>query len=266
MAEDCYQAKECYVEMQTNIGTIIVELDYQNAPITANNFIKYAKNGFYTNTLFHRVINDFMIQGGGVSKFTGEFKNPTMSPIKNEASNGLSNLTGTIAMARTSDPNSATSQFFINTNDNLFLDYGSSSNPDGYAVFGNVVKGMEVAGKIENKPTYRTNEIDFPLEMVYIEKIFTSSSYDANVAKIRVSRSGSGTVISDIGGLNCGSICSLSRTANGQIKLTATAATGGLFAGWRGDCQGLNRTITLDLSKGNHNCTATFVKPITTAQ
>ena len=121
------------VEMKTNQGTIVLELDAAKAPVTVANFVQYAKEGFYNGTIFHRVINGFMIQGGGFEP--GMKEKSTHSPIQNEAKNGLKNATGTIAMARTNNPNSATAQFFINLVDNRMLDY---PNPDGagYAVFG----------------------------------------------------------------------------------------------------------------------------------
>lgn len=139
------------VALETSLGEIIIELNEEKAPITTENFLKYVNDGFYSNTIFHRVIPGFMIQGGG---FTADmqYKTPTYPAIKNEADNDLKNARGSIAMARTNDINSATSQFFINVVDNKFLDYTSPSNY-GYAVFGNVVKGMEVADKIVARPT-----------------------------------------------------------------------------------------------------------------
>jgi len=133
------------VEMKTNQGTIVLELDAAKAPVTVANFVQYAKEGFYNGTIFHRVINGFMIQGGGFEP--GMKEKSTHSPIQNEAKNGLKNATGTIAMARTNNPNSATAQFFINLVDNRMLDY---PNPDGagYAVFGKVTQGLDVVQKI----------------------------------------------------------------------------------------------------------------------
>ena len=138
------------VTIHTSMGNIIVELYSQKAPITVKNFLKYTKTHFYAGTIFHRVIKGFMIQGGG---YTTNFKEKQgFAPIKNEASNGLKNTIGTIAMARTSDPNSATSQFFINVANNNFLNYNGPSTP-GYCVFGKVVKGMDVVNKIADLPT-----------------------------------------------------------------------------------------------------------------
>lgn len=141
------------VKLVTNMGDIVIQLDPVHAPKTVANFLAYVKSGFYDGTIFHRVIPGFMIQGGG---FTREFKRkPTRPPIPNEATNGLKNLEGTIAMARTQEVQSATSQFFINTADNLPLDHRGNSDRDyGYAVFGKVVSGMDVVHRIEHLPTY----------------------------------------------------------------------------------------------------------------
>lgn len=140
------------VRLDTSLGTITVELADDKAPKTVENFLVYAREGFYDGTIFHRVIDGFMIQGGG---FTASFQQkPTRPPIPNEANNGLKNLRGTIAMARTSDPGSATAQFFINVKDNPALDYRASTPQGwGYAVFGKVVDGMETVDKIRKVPT-----------------------------------------------------------------------------------------------------------------
>lgn len=144
------QAKD--VVLHTNYGDITVALDEQNAPVSSQNFVHYAQKGFYNNTLFHRVIDGFMIQGGGFS--AGMQQKTTDAPIKNEADNGFKNQRGTIAMARTSDPNSATSQFFINLKDNDFLDFKEKSAQGyGYAVFGRVTQGMDVVDKIAKVST-----------------------------------------------------------------------------------------------------------------
>lgn len=139
-----------YAIMKTNYGTMKIELYPNKAPITVANFVKYANSGFYNNTIFHRIIPGFMIQGGGFN-INGTEK-PTMAPIKNEANNGLKNLRGTIAMARTSAINSATAQFFINLVNNSFLNYKNNQNY-GYAVFGKVIEGMNVADKIAQVKT-----------------------------------------------------------------------------------------------------------------
>jgi cyclophilin family peptidyl-prolyl cis-trans isomerase len=136
------------VRMTTSMGVIEIELDAKRAPATVKNFLGYVDSGFYNGTIFHRVIPGFMVQGGGMTP--GMKEKPTASKIQNEAGNGLKNLTGTLAMARTSDPHSASAQFFINTVDNAFLDH-TAKNPQGwgYAVFGKVTKGMDVVKKIE---------------------------------------------------------------------------------------------------------------------
>ena len=139
-------AKAPHVLLDTTNGQIEIELDPVKAPISTKNFLDYVNSGFYTNTIFHRVIPGFMAQGGG---FTPQMQQKeTKAPIKNEHKNGLANVRGTLSMARTSVPDSATSQFFINVKDNDFLDQG-----DGYAVFGKVVKGMDVVDIIVNSPT-----------------------------------------------------------------------------------------------------------------
>lgn len=139
------QKEKVMVEMETSMGKIVLELDAAKAPKTVANFLEYAKAGFYNGTIFHRVIDGFMIQGGGFDeKMTQKATRP---PINNEASNGLSNAPMTIAMARTNDPNSATAQFFINLVDNKRLDYVPNGSP-GYAVFGKVVQGEDVVRKI----------------------------------------------------------------------------------------------------------------------
>lgn len=155
------------VEFKTNQGTIEVELFEQQAPKSVANFIAYVKRGDYDKTVFHRVIDGFMIQGGGFdAKMT---QKPTQAPVENEARNGLKNSTGTLAMARTRDPHSATSQFFINLEDNASLDYPA---PDGwgYAVFGKVSKGMEVVRQIAKVPTGNVGfHQNVPLTPVVIE-------------------------------------------------------------------------------------------------
>ena len=159
------------VEIATTLGSITVELNQEKAPKTVENFLSYVKSGFYDGTIFHRVIEGFMIQGGGMDK---DMKTkPTHPSIENEASNGLSNLFGTIAMARTSDPHSATAQFFINTEDNRGLDFQSETEEGwGYCVFGEVVEGIEVVNTIEEQTTTtRNGHQDVPEEIIYIKKI-----------------------------------------------------------------------------------------------
>ena len=139
------------VRLDTSLGAIVIELDAAKAPKSVANFVEYVKAGHYDGTIFHRVIPDFKIQGGG---FTPEMQQkPTRAPIPLEARNGLSNVRGSVAMARTSDPNSATAQFFINIKDNAFLDAANARDGAGYAVFGKVVSGMDVVDKIWAVPT-----------------------------------------------------------------------------------------------------------------
>jgi peptidyl-prolyl cis-trans isomerase B (cyclophilin B) len=159
------------VVIETSMGNITVELFQDLAPKTVANFLEYVKAGFYSDTVFHRVIKGFMIQGGGLTSAMEQ--KPTRSPVENEASNGEKNVRGAVAMARTSDIHSATAQFFINTVNNPFLDHRSTS-PDGfgYCVFGKVSAGMEVVDKIENTPTgnkgmYR----DVPMQPVIIKGV-----------------------------------------------------------------------------------------------
>lgn len=158
------------VRMQTTHGDIVLELNEEKAPETVANFMSYVRDGFFDNTLFHRVINGFMIQGGGFEP--GMQPKSTNAPIKNEADNGLPNETGTIAMARTQDPHSASSQFFINVNDNTFLNHQSPTPQGwGYCAFGKVVEGMDTVNKIkEVDTTTRAGHGDVPVEDVVIEK------------------------------------------------------------------------------------------------
>ncbi len=163
------------ITIETNHGDITVELFEEKAPQTVDNFLRYLKINHFDNTLFHRVIPNFMIQGGG---FDTDFKQKaTMSPLENEADNELSNEIGTIAMARTNDPHSATSQFFINTADNSFLDYKSRSTQGwGYCVFGKVTEGMDTIEKISAVSTGRQQgHQDVPKEQVLIKSIRKNS-------------------------------------------------------------------------------------------
>ncbi|MGR3806445.1 peptidyl-prolyl cis-trans isomerase B (cyclophilin B) [Pasteurella testudinis DSM 23072] len=165
------------VTLHTNFGDIKIALNTEKAPITSENFLNYCKKGFYDNTIFHRVIDGFMIQGGGME--VGMKEKATDAPIQNEANNGLSNKKGTIAMARTSDPHSATAQFFINVADNNFLDYRGKKMYDrdvvqewGYAVFGEVVEGMDVVEKIRKVKTGNHGfHQDVPKEDVIIQSV-----------------------------------------------------------------------------------------------
>ncbi|MCP8898054.1 peptidylprolyl isomerase [Gilvimarinus xylanilyticus] len=159
------------ITLHTNYGDITLELDFDKAPQTAANFKEYAENGFYDATIFHRVIDGFMIQGGGMDENMQQKE--TRAPIENEADNGLKNDKGTVAMARTGDPHSATAQFFINVNDNDFLNHtGKNMQGWGYCVFGKVTQGMDVVEKIKNVPTGTSGfHQDVPTETVLIEKV-----------------------------------------------------------------------------------------------
>jgi len=162
------------ITLHTNFGDIKLELDFDKAPKTCANFIAYAKDGFYDGTIFHRVISNFMIQGGGFDKDMKQ--KPTKATIENEADNGLKNNNGTVAMARTTDPHSATAQFFINVKDNDFLNHsGKNAQGWGYAVFGKVSDGMDVINKIKAVRTGSQGfHQDVPAEPVIIEKVTVS--------------------------------------------------------------------------------------------
>ncbi len=158
------------VKLHTNHGTLTFELDAKRAPGTVANFLEYVKSGHFNNTLFHRVIDGFMIQGGGFEP--GMKQKPARAPVKNEADNGLKNASYTVATARTSDPHSASAQFFINVADNAFLDYKSPTAQGwGYCVFGKVTSGTEVVDKIKGVKTGRSGpHQDVPVEDVIIER------------------------------------------------------------------------------------------------
>ncbi len=162
------------ITLHTSHGDIVIKLDDINTPETAKNFLSYAKNGFYTGTIFHRVINGFMIQGGGFDATMSQKQ--TGPQIKNEANKGGKNKRGSIAMARTSDPHSATAQFFINVADNDFLDFKTeNANGWGYCVFGEVTEGLDVVDKIKQvKTTSRNGHQDVPVENIVIENVTVS--------------------------------------------------------------------------------------------
>ncbi|HIJ61254.1 MAG TPA: DUF4214 domain-containing protein [Rhodospirillaceae bacterium] len=182
------------VTINTSLGSIDVELFTTKAPITVNNFLTYAHNDFYDNTIFHRVVSGFVDQGGG---YTSQLQlKATLPPIALESQNGLSNLHGTIAMARTSDPNSATSQFYFNAVDNSFLDYVNASSP-GYAVFGGVIQGIDVVDQINRVPV---NSNSVPLTPVVIQSVITTMCYPGSVGNYTIS------------------------TSNGQLSVAANAA------------------------------------------
>lgn len=159
------------IKLNTSMGVISIELDTEKAPKTAANFLQYARDGFYDGTIFHRVISNFMVQGGGMQP--GMIEKQTREPIKNEADNGLSNVIGSLAMARTQDPHSATAQFFINIADNAFLNHTAPNAQGwGYCVFAKVVDGMDVVEKIKAVPTGNAgHHQDVPTEDVVIESV-----------------------------------------------------------------------------------------------
>jgi peptidyl-prolyl cis-trans isomerase B (cyclophilin B) len=163
------------VTFHTNHGDIVINTFADKAPVTVENFLNYCHKGFYDNTIFHRVINDFMIQGGGFEPGMNQKK--TDAPIKNEANNGLKNTRGMLAMARTNDPHSATAQFFINVTDNDFLNFRSESPNDwGYCVFAEVIEGLDVVEKIKNVATSRSGmHQDVPKEDVIIKNVTVSA-------------------------------------------------------------------------------------------
>jgi len=170
-AEKTKMENKIKVLLETNYGDITIELDKEKAPVTVENFLSYVDTGFYDGTIFHRVIDNFMIQGGGFTPNMEQKK--TKDPIKNEAKNGLLNEVGTIAMARTNIVDSATSQFFINVNNNDFLDHkGDNPSGFGYAVFGKVVEGMPVVNRIKAaSTTNKSGSQDVPTEPIIIKKV-----------------------------------------------------------------------------------------------
>ncbi len=165
------------ITLRTNMGDIAIELDFDKAPLSAANFLQYARDGFYNGTIFHRVINGFMVQGGGMDSDMNQKEG--RAPIENEADNGLKNEIGTLAMARTNDPHSASSQFFINVADNQFLNH-SGKNPQGwgYAVFGKVVDGMDVVNAIKEVRTGSSGfHQDVPADAIEITETLISDAY-----------------------------------------------------------------------------------------
>ena len=166
------EEKTVYVLMTTSMGDITIELNNEKAPISTQNFLSYVDSGHYAGTVFHRVIDGFMVQGGGYDENLE--KKPTRNAIPNEADNGLKNVVGTVAMARTNDPHSATAQFFVNVKDNAFLDHKEKAGPGwGYAVFGKVTSGMDVVNQIKGVTTGSKGSFakDAPLENVVIKSI-----------------------------------------------------------------------------------------------
>lgn len=164
---------------KTNVGDIHIELDFEKAPLSAANFLAYAKSGYYDGTIFHRVIDNFMVQGGGFK--SGMQQKTAGKPILNEADNGLPNAIGTLAMARTSDPHSASAQFFINVADNAFLNHKSKTSQGwGYAVFGKVTEGMDVVNRIKQcKTGYVAGHQDVPIDEILINSTTVTESSPA---------------------------------------------------------------------------------------
>ncbi|GAB1270200.1 peptidylprolyl isomerase [Aurantivibrio infirmus] len=164
------------ITLHTTMGDIVLELDHENAPKTAANFKQYAEEGFYEGTIFHRVIDNFMVQGGGMDENMAEKE--TRDSIENEADNGLKNNVGTVAMARTMEPHSASAQFFINLKDNDFLNHSDKSTQGwGYCVFGKVVDGMDTVEKIRSVPTGTKGfHQDVPVDFIVIEKVTVAYS------------------------------------------------------------------------------------------
>jgi peptidyl-prolyl cis-trans isomerase B (cyclophilin B) len=164
------------IVLKTNYGDITIELDFEKAPISSANFLQYAKSGFYDGTIFHRVIDNFMVQGGGFT--SGMKQKDNGKPVINEADNGLTNDVGTLAMARTSDPHSATAQFFINVSDNTFLNHKNKTSQGwGYAVFARVVDGTDVVNKIKQCPTTsKSGHQDVPVDEIVINSVVVEDS------------------------------------------------------------------------------------------
>jgi peptidyl-prolyl cis-trans isomerase B (cyclophilin B) len=169
------------IVFKTNYGDIHIELDFEKAPISAANFLAYAKSGYYDGTIFHRVIDNFMVQGGGFK--SGMQQKTAGKPIQNEADNGLQNAIGTLAMARTSDPHSASAQFFINVADNAFLNHKSKTSQGwGYAVFGKVTEGMDVVNRIKQcKTGYVAGHQDVPIDEIVINSTTVTENSPAKV-------------------------------------------------------------------------------------
>ena len=273
------------VEMQTNLGSITLQLNLDKAPISSKNFLDYTNKGFYKNTVFHRTVKQgiSIVQGGGLDAQTITFKK-TATPIKNESSNGLSNLKGTVAMARTAEPNSATSQFFFNFEDNLGLNKSSDLPAGaGYAVFANVIGGMDIVTQIGGLATLKTSYssdgtpylstvtdcgFNFCLKKVIIENIYTSKVVDSTSSITRVTVNGTGGKITSLpAGISCTSTskaasktCVLTKALGTPVNLISTPSKGYEMRGWSGDCQGFTTPLVLDTKTKNNNCTATFAK------
>lgn len=268
------------VEMQTSIGTVTIQLNWDKAPISSQNFVDYVKSGFYNGTFIHRAVKDFVIQGGGMDAKTMTFKT-TSPPILSEANNGLKNKKGTIAMARVADPNSANSQFYFNLQDNANLDKGAPLDDkgtlaDGYTVFGEAIGGLDIVNKIGNFATIKTGYsegvpfgdvidcgFNFCLKKIIVEAVYTSKVVDTINSATRISVSGKGKVTSVPNAINCGmgaKTCTLLKPFGTAITLNVKPSTGYEFKGWSGDCSGAVTPLVLDTKTKNNNCTATFAR------
>lgn len=280
-------AQPSIVEMQTSVGTITIQLNWDKAPISSKNFLDYVNSNFFKNTFFHRIYSVFdetdktklltrVVQGGGFDAPT--MKQKTTKPaIVNESNNGLHNSIGTIAMARATDPNSATSQFFFNVTDNSSsFDFNNSANP-GYAVFGSVISGLDIVNKIGNYGTIKTaysegvpySELNdcgfnFCMKKVIIEAVYPSNVIDTINSITRVSVNGNGKVTTSIPkSFTCSATsktCVLSKPFGTAVSLIAKPAKGYELKGWSGDCLGVTATLQLDTTTKNNNCTANFTK------
>lgn len=273
------------VEMQTSVGTVTIQLDWNKAPISSQNFLAYINNSFYKDTFFHRIYSVYdpkdntkllirVVQGGGFDAKTMQQKTTSL-PIINEANNGLHNSIGTIAMARTSVPNSATSQFFFNVTDNS-SSFDANANSAGYAVFGNVIAGLDTVNKIGNYNTIKTaysegvpfNDVydcgfNFCLKKIIIENVYTSQVVDTINSITRVSVNGNGKVTTTPSSFSCSSTsksCVLKKPFGTTVTLNAKPLAGYEFKGWSGDCSGTTASLAIDTKTANHNCTATFAK------
>ena len=270
------------VEMQTNLGSITMQLNLDKAPITSKNFLNYVNSGFYKNTLFHRSVKDFIIQGGGYDASTNTSK-PRKPTIPSEANNGLSLITGSVSMAlsapnKVTDNHSATSEFFINVKDNT----QNLTDASSFTVFAQVISGMDIVSKINSYPTislildslpYVNNRaiscgLNICLQKIYIENIYTSKVVDSTSSITRVTVNGTGGKITSLpAGISCTSTskaasktCVLTKALGTPVSLISTPSKGYEMRGWSGDCQGFTTPLVLDTKTKNNNCTATFAK------
>ena len=280
------------VEMQTNLGSITMQLNLDKAPITSTNFLNYVNSGFYKNTLFHRSVKDFIIQGGGydASTITSKPRKPT---IPSEANNGLSLITGSVSMAlsapnKVTDNHSATSEFFINVKDNT----KNLTDASSFTVFAQVISGMDIVSKINSYPTISLILENLPLvnnraiscglniclQKIYIENMYTSKVVDSINSITRVTVNGTGGKVTSLpAGISCTSTskagsksCVLTKPFATDVSLISTPSKGYELRGWSGDCQGFTTPLALITkvtdattkvtTPKNNNCTATFAK------